>query len=59
HEGDYIEFGLTGAYGGALATRFNGFGEYIEAEVEDAPMTTMFGAPAKSASKVVAMARPR
>jgi ornithine decarboxylase len=45
-EGDYIEFGLTGAYGGALATRFNGFGEYVEARLDDAPMTTMYAAPA-------------
>lgn len=43
HEGDYVEFGLTGAYGGALATKFNGFGEYLEAVVADAPMTSMYG----------------
>ncbi len=42
-EGDYIEFGLTGAYGAALATKFNGFGEYIDAIVDDAPMMTMYG----------------
>lgn len=41
-EGDYLEFGLTGAYGNALATQFNGFGRYLEAIVEDAPMTTMY-----------------
>ncbi len=31
HEGDYIEFGLMGAYGSATSTRFNGFDscEYI------------------------------
>lgn len=46
HEGDYIEFGLTGAYGAALATRFNGFGDYIEAVVDDAPMSTMYAATA-------------
>jgi ornithine decarboxylase len=54
-EGDYIEFGLTGAYGSALATRFNGFGEYIEAEVGDAPMMTMYGSPKKQPAKVVAL----
>lgn len=52
HEGDYIEFGLTGAYGAALATRFNGFGDYIEAAVDDAPMTSMYGAPAKPAARL-------
>lgn len=56
HEGDYIEFGLTGAYGAALATKFNGFGDYIEAEVEDAPMTSMYGLAAKTPN-VVAMPR--
>ena len=31
-EGDYIEFGLLGAYGSATATRFNGFepGTYLD-----------------------------
>ncbi len=43
HEGDYIEFGQTGAYGAALATRFNGFGEFGEAIVDDAPLTSMYG----------------
>jgi ornithine decarboxylase len=42
-EGDYIEFGQTGAYGAALATRFNGFGEYREAILDDAPLMSMFG----------------
>jgi len=42
-EGDYIEFGQTGAYGAALATRFNGFGEYVEAIVEDAPLMSVYG----------------
>jgi ornithine decarboxylase len=43
NEGDYIEFGQTGAYGAALATRFNGFGDYIEAIVDDAPLASMYG----------------
>ncbi len=61
HEGDYIEFGLTGAYGGALATKFNGFGEYIEAELEDAPMTSMYGLAGRrqTQSNVVAMAKAK
>ncbi len=54
-EGDYIEFGLTGAYGSALATKFNGFGEYIEAEVADAPMTSVFEAPKPQIAEVIAI----
>jgi ornithine decarboxylase len=58
-EGDYIEFGMTGAYGAALATKFNGFGECIEAVVDDAPMMSMYGlAPAKH-SNVVALGKRR
>ncbi len=36
--GDYIEIGALGAYGAAMASRFNGFGAYETASVEDAPM---------------------
>ena len=56
-EGDYIEFGLTGAYGSALATKFNGFGEYVEAQVADAPMTSVFEAqkPKRRSAKVIAI----
>ncbi len=32
-EGDYIEFGMLGAYGVAMQTRFNGFGETVVAKV--------------------------
>ena len=38
-EGDYIEIGMTGAYGAALASGFNGFGVYEEALLSDAPLT--------------------
>ncbi len=41
-EGDYIEIGQVGAYGRTLATRFNGFGTYDEAELLDAPMMSMY-----------------
>ena len=58
-EGDYIEFGMTGAYGAALATTFNGFGRYIEAEVSDAPMLSMYGLAKGAQSNVVAMAKTR
>ncbi|MGD9799785.1 MAG: type III PLP-dependent enzyme [Parvularculaceae bacterium] len=54
HEGDYIEFDQTGAYGAALATRFNGFGDYIEAIVDDAPMMSVFGETVE-AENVVAL----
>jgi ornithine decarboxylase len=47
NEGDYIEFGQTGAYGAALATRFNGFGDYVEAIVDDAPLSSMYGETAQ------------
>ncbi|MEE2690893.1 MAG: type III PLP-dependent enzyme [Pseudomonadota bacterium] len=60
-EGDYIEFGLTGAYGVALSTKFNGFGAYLEARVDDAPMTSMYGLAGRrqAQSNVVAMAKAK
>ncbi|MBX9592033.1 MAG: type III PLP-dependent enzyme [Hyphomonadaceae bacterium] len=42
-EGDYIEFGNTGAYSRAIASRFNGYGAYEEAILLDEPMFTMYG----------------
>lgn len=42
NEGDYIEVGLTGAYGAALAGGFNGFGIYEEALLDDAPLTSAY-----------------
>ncbi len=47
-EGDYIEIGMLGAYGVAMATRFNGFGELETAQVEDPPMASMFGLAPRS-----------
>jgi ornithine decarboxylase len=41
-EGDYIEIGMLGAYGVAMATRFNGFGETTVVRCQDAPWPTMF-----------------
>jgi ornithine decarboxylase len=41
-EGDYIEVGNTGAYGRALASRFNGYGAFEETILEDEPMLTMY-----------------
>jgi ornithine decarboxylase len=41
-EGDYIEIGMMGAYGVAMATRFNGYGETIDVIAHDAPEASMF-----------------
>ena len=41
-EGDHIEVGMLGAYGVAMATRFNGFGEVETIACDDAPMGSMF-----------------
>ncbi|MEO0465049.1 MAG: type III PLP-dependent enzyme [Pseudomonadota bacterium] len=41
-EGDYIEFGHMGAYGRAMASRFNGYGEYDLVTVADAPFESLF-----------------
>jgi ornithine decarboxylase len=41
-EGDYIEIGNTGAYGRAIAGRFNGYGACDEAILLDEPMLTMY-----------------
>ncbi len=42
-EGDYVEFGNLGAYGRAMASRFNGYGQYDLVEVQDAPWPTLYG----------------
>ncbi len=47
-EGDHIEIGMLGAYGVAMATRFNGFGDVETVEVNDAPMASMFGLAPRS-----------
>ncbi len=47
-EGDYIEIGMTGAYGGAMATSFNGFGETETVRVETPPMASMYGLAPRS-----------
>jgi ornithine decarboxylase len=41
-EGDYIEIGMMGAYGVAMATRFNGYGETIDVIAHDSPGASMF-----------------
>jgi len=42
-EGDFIEIGMLGAYGAAMASRFNGYGDIDTAIVTDAPMASQFG----------------
>jgi ornithine decarboxylase len=65
-EGDFVEIGMTGAYGVAMATRFNGFGDAETAEVEDAPMLSLFGlaprtmpTPKTETADVVRLSRAR
>ena len=69
-EGDYIEIGMLGAYGVAMGTRFNGFGDVDVVQVADAPMASMFGLARRSiplprqveefeARKVVRFSRPK
>ena len=40
--GDYIEIGMLGAYGAAMKTRFNGFGEGLVVEATDEPMASQY-----------------
>jgi ornithine decarboxylase len=47
-EGDYIEIGMLGAYGVAMNTRFNGFGDAETVQANDAPMASMFGLARRS-----------
>jgi ornithine decarboxylase len=67
-EGDYIEIGMLGAYGVAMSTRFNGFGENETVESQDAPMASMYGLAKRSIPcpqaeseerKVVRFSRPK
>lgn len=40
--GDWIEIGMLGAYGAAMRTKFNGFGEGSAVEVTDEPMSSQY-----------------
>ncbi|WP_394658739.1 type III PLP-dependent enzyme [uncultured Novosphingobium sp.] len=40
--GDYIEVGMLGAYGAAMRTAFNGFGQGASVIVEDEPMASLY-----------------
>ena len=48
NEGDYVEIGMLGAYGVAMATRFNGYGDIDSAVLTDAPMASMYGLAPRS-----------
>ncbi|MGZ3299219.1 MAG: type III PLP-dependent enzyme, partial [Asticcacaulis sp.] len=47
-EGDYIEIGMLGAYGVAMGTRFNGYGDTDTVFLDDAPMASLFGLAPRS-----------
>lgn len=47
-EGDYVEIGMLGAYGVAMASRFNGFGETDTIAVNDPPMASLYGLAART-----------
>jgi ornithine decarboxylase len=51
-EGDYLEIGMVGAYGRVMATRFNGFGEYDQAILDDQPMLSLYGEQALPEAQV-------
>ncbi|MFM5930377.1 MAG: type III PLP-dependent enzyme [Novosphingobium sp.] len=40
--GDYIEIGMLGAYGAAMRTKFNGFGQGAVVETTDEPMASQY-----------------
>lgn len=40
--GDFIEVGMLGAYGAAMRTAFNGFGQGASVTVEDEPMASLY-----------------
>lgn len=40
--GDYIEIGMLGAYGAAMKTRFNGFGDGLVVDATDEPMASQY-----------------
>ncbi|MFT4091645.1 MAG: type III PLP-dependent enzyme, partial [Asticcacaulis sp.] len=68
-EGDYVEIGMLGAYGVAMATGFNGYGESDTVFLDEAPMASLFGLGPRHISlprtetmeenKVVRFSRPK
>jgi ornithine decarboxylase len=55
--GDYIEIGMLGAYGCAMRTEFNGFGDVETIAVGDAPMDTLYAALAANDDPMVKRAK--
>jgi ornithine decarboxylase len=52
--GDYIEVGMLGAYGCAMRTEFNGFGDTEDEIVVDEPMASLYArVPANDAGNIV------
>lgn len=52
-EGDYVEIGMLGAYGVAMGTRFNGYGDTETLFLDDAPMASLFGLAPRSITNPV------
>jgi ornithine decarboxylase len=50
-EGDLIEIGSLGAYGTAMGTRFNGFGDTVTITSEDAPWPSLYSEAAAAKPK--------
>src|SRR5690606_22598851 len=55
--GDYIEIGMLGAYGAAMRTAFNGFGQGDSFDVVDEPMSSLYrgGHPVPVSDNVVSL----
>ena len=55
--GDYVEIGMLGAYGCAMRTGFNGFGDVARVIVEDEPMASLYASSEErpAASNVVTL----
>ena len=53
--GDYIEIGMLGAYGCAMRTGFNGFGDVDTQVVNDEPMASLYTQPISTSSNVSAI----
>ena len=58
-EGDYVEIGMLGAYGVAMTTRFNGFGDIETVVVDDAPMASLYGLAPEELDAAPAVLEPK
>jgi ornithine decarboxylase len=57
-EGDLIEIGQLGAYSSAMGTRFNGFGETVTVQSQDAPWPSMYAEEAAVVAPKTRKPRP-